>query len=165
MKNILLNFNRAVLLTALVLTTTAVIYCNDDDDDPIDPNPVRTAQIQLSGAAEAPPITTTGSGTGQVTFTPATKAITYNINWTLGDPAATTVNMHFHGADNGSPTVSSPVTIGITGFTNASQGNVSGTTRALTDAEVDQLLSGKWYFNVHSSTYPSGELRGNIIFP
>lgn len=165
MKNILLKFNRAVFAAALVLTVTSVTSCDDDDDDPIPTDPVRTAQIQLTGAAEVPAVTTTGSGSGQVTYTPATKAITYNINWTLGDAAATTVNMHFHGAENGSPTVSSPVTIGITGFTNARQGNVTGTTRALTDSEVSQLLSGKWYFNIHSSTYPAGELRGNITFP
>jgi hypothetical protein len=73
--------------------------------------------------------------------------------------------MHFHGAEDGSDTKSSGVIIGITGFTTANTGTISGTTRALTDVEVNQLLAGKWYLNIHSSTNTSGELRGNIKLP
>ena len=92
------------------------------------------------------------------------KMITYKINWQLGNSAASTTNMHFHGSENGSDAVSSPVAIGITGFAPGSTGSTSGMTVALSSAQEAQLLAGKWYINIHSSTVPSGELRGNIKF-
>lgn len=30
-------------------------------------------------------------------------------------------------------------------------------------AQIEQLNSGLWYFNVHSSTFPGGEIRGQIL--
>ena len=32
----------------------------------------------------------------------------------------------------------------------------------LTQEEEDQLLNGMWYLNIHSTTYPAGELRGQV---
>ena len=127
-------------------------------------NQIKRTTITLSGAKEVPPNNSTGTGTAQVSYDPAYKTITYNMSWQLGLSTATTVNMHFHGAENGTDTTSSPVTIGITGFSTGNSGTISGTTRQLTDVEVNQLLAGKWYLNVHSSTIPGGELRGNIKF-
>ena len=127
-------------------------------------DPTRRTTIQLSGSQEVPANNSTGTGTGQIAFNPTSKTITYSVTWQLGSPDATTDNMHFHGADNGSDATSSAVVIGITGFTTASSGTFSSVTRALTDTEVNQLLAGKWYLNIHSSTIPAGELRGNIKF-
>lgn len=69
----------------------------------------------------------------------------------------------FHGAENGSNLTSSPIVIEIPGFTTASSGTLTGTTRVLNAAEISQLLSGKWYVNIHSSDFTSGEIRGNIV--
>jgi len=154
-----------------IFTAMAVVFIflfsfsackKDKDEEPVDLKKKTT--ITLSGAQEVPANTSTGTGTGQITFDPTTKIITYSFTWQLGSSTATTTNMHFHGAEDGSDTKSSAVVIGITGFTTASSGSMSGETRALTDAEVNQLLAGKWYLNVHSSTIPGGELRGNIKF-
>jgi hypothetical protein len=38
-----------------------------------------------------------------------------------------------------------------------------GTTRVLTSQEEADLLSGNWYLNLHSNTYPGGEIRGQLI--
>jgi hypothetical protein len=154
------------ILTAIAVALLFVSFSSckkDRDRDPV-VDQKKTANIQLSGAQEVPPNNSTGTGTAQVTFDPATKRITYNMNWQLGLTTATTTDMHFHGAEDGSDTKSSDIVIGITGFTSAYIGSISGVTRALTDAEVNQLLAGKWYLNVHSSTVPAGELRGNIKF-
>lgn len=136
--------------------------CKKDDDEEVDL--MKRVTVTLSGAQEVPAVTSTGTASAKLVFDPVLKTINYNMTWTLGSAAATTTNMHFHGAEDGSPTKSSGVVIGITGFTTANTGTISGTTRALTDVEVAQLLAGKWYLNIHSSTVPGGELRGNINF-
>ena len=32
--------------------------------------------------------------------------------------------------------------------------------KELTDAQVTDLMGGKWYFNVHTKEHPAGEIRG-----
>jgi hypothetical protein len=159
MKAILKSRLSAVFtVVAMVLFTFS--SCKKDDEVYI-PNHVT---VTLTGAQEVPSNTSTGTGTATFTFDPVSKTIAYTMTWTLGSTSATTTNMHFHGSDTGTDLVSSPVVIGITGFTTAYTGTISGTTRALTDVEVAQLMAGKWYLNVHSSTVPGGEIRGNIKF-
>jgi uncharacterized membrane protein len=158
MKNLLSNRIYAIIVVATLCMVTA---CKKDKD-PVDLTKKTT--ITLSGAQEVPANASTGTGTGQISFNPTTKIISYNFTWQLGSTTATTTNMHFHGAEDGSDTKSSVVAIGITGFTTASTGTMTGQTVALTDAQVNQLLAGKWYLNIHSSTVAGGELRGNIKF-
>jgi hypothetical protein len=146
----------------LALATLALPGCDDDDDGPVDNT--RNETIQLTGANEVPPVNTTGSGSADISFDPDMKMIGYEISWSLGSAADSTVGMHFHGSETGSDTTSSPVVIPLSGFTRDNSGSFSGMTRELTDAEVAQLLAGKWYLNIHSGTYPGGELRGNIKF-
>lgn len=134
------------------------------DDEAVAVDPMKRVTVTLTGAQEVPAVTTTGTGSAKLIFDPSLKTINYNITWTLGSAAATTANMHFHGAEDGSDLKSSGVALGITGFSTANTGTISGTTIALTDAQVAQLLAGKWYLNIHSSTVTSGELRGNIKF-
>lgn len=145
---------------ALLFTTFS--GCKKDDDEEVDI--MKRVTVTLSGAQEVPAVTTNGTGSAKLVFDPVLKTINYNMTWTLGSSTATTTNMHFHGAEDGSDTKSSGVAIGITGFTTANTGTITGTTVPLTDAQVAQLLAGKWYLNIHSSTVPGGELRGNIKF-
>lgn len=148
----------AIAITALLFSA-----CKKDKKDvPVDLT--KRATAQLSGANETPTIESTGTGTVAIAYDPISKIITYKTTWQLGSSTATTLNMHFHGAADGSDLKSSPVIIGITGFSKMNSGEFSGTTRALTLDEESQFLSGKWYFNIHSSTYPGGELRANIKF-
>ena len=158
------------LITHWIKTTMLILFglvvfagCKKDEvEEPV--SLIKKATITLSGANEVPVVASTGTGSAEISFDPTTKVITYKITWQLASQAATTTNMHFHGADSGSDLVSSGVAIGITGFSTASMGTHNGITIALTSVQEAQLLAGKWYVNVHSSTFPSGELRGNIKF-
>ena len=157
------KFNVRILSALAVIAVLTFSACKKDKkDEPVDL--IKRTTVQLSGAQEVPANNSAGTGTAQIAFDPTAKTATYTMNWQLGSSTATTTNMHFHGAEDGSDIKSSPVTVGITGFATGSSGTITGTTRVLTDAEVNQLLAGKWYLNVHSSTTPSGELRGNIKF-
>lgn len=161
MKTYLTHRARTILAVAgifLLLFST----CKKKDNRPSGPS-VFKADVVLSGAKEVPAISTTGSGTAAITYNQGTRIITYIISWQLGSATATTTGMHFHGSETGSNSTNSPIVIGLTGFTSASSGTLSGTTRALTEVENNQLLAGKWYVNIHSSTVPTGEIRGNIV--
>jgi hypothetical protein len=162
MKQAINQFYRVFLILALV--TLSLPGCDDDDDDNQPQDNTSNITVQLSGTNETPPVTSTGSGTANISFDPAMKMIGYEITWTLGSAADSTVGMHFHGSDTATDTTSSPVVVPLTGFSRGSSGTLSGMTRILTDAEVAQLLAGKWYLNIHSGTYPAGELRGNLKF-
>lgn len=152
------------LLLMFFIGLLFLVSCKKYKSKPVVQNPVRTANVVLNGATEVPAVATNGSGTATLSYDPATRVITYQINWTLGNVQSTTTDMHFHGADNGSATISSPVVIPIVGFTTNYTGSLSGSTRMLTDIEVGQLLAAKWYLNIHSSAFPTGEIRGNILF-
>jgi hypothetical protein len=138
--------------------------CKKSDNDVVPDDPLRTTTVQLSGGNETPSVASTGTGTANIAFDKNKKTITYTVTWQLGASGSTTTDMHFHGAEDGSDLKSSPVVVPITGFSTGNSGTVSGTTRELSDVEVNQLLAGKWYVNVHSSVARPGELRGNIKF-
>lgn len=160
-KSLLISSIKSISL--LMLTVLVLSGCKKDEvEEPV--SLIKKVNLTLSGAQEVPAVVTNGTGTAEISYDPTMKMISYKITWQLGNPAATTTNMHFHGSENGSDAVSSGVAIGITGFATGSTGSVNGMTVALTSAQEAQLLSGKWYINIHSSTVPSGELRGNIKF-
>lgn len=148
----------------IAIAVFAAAFASCKKDKTTTPDLIKRTTATLSGAQEVPANSSTGTGTAQISYDPTAKTVTYTLTWQLGSSTATTANMHFHGAEDGTDAKSSPVTIGITGFATGSSGTITSTTRALTDAEANQLLAGKWYLNVHSSTIPGGELRGNIKF-
>lgn len=158
MKHIFLNRIPAVIAVMFVFFFSS---CKDKDNGT---PATRITTVRFSGATEIPANTSTGSGSGKLTFDPVKKTVTYDLTWKLGDPAATTTDMHFHGAADGSDTKSSPVVVELEGFSTGNSGTFSGVTRVLTDVEISQLLGGMWYLNIHSTTVPGGELRANIKF-
>ncbi len=107
----------------------------------------------LAGASEVPPKTTAGTGAATASLDTASKTLTYNVEYSgLSGPATAA---HFHGpADSGAnagvvvpfPTPASPI---------------KGTA-TLTDAQMADLMAGKWYANVHTAANPAGEIRGQM---
>ncbi|GAB3200786.1 hypothetical protein ABID22_003510 [Pontibacter aydingkolensis] len=156
---------RKMLVYCLMVLSCFALACDDDDDD-IDVLPddeVEFDNIQLLGANEVPAVTSSGSGTLNATYDRDTNIITYSVTWTLGNVSDNLTGMHFHGP--ASTTANAPVVIDITPVASnrTYQGSASGSTRPLTEAEEDELLDGRWYLNVHSTTYPNGELRGQLV--
>lgn len=153
----------SVILAITVIMLVLYSGCKKKSNGPDITYRTYTATVPLTGSNEVPVVTTTASGTANISYSEQSKTIAYTITWQLGSTTATTTGMHFHGAENGSNSTSSPIVIEIPGFTSASSGTLTGTTRMLNAAEISQLLSGKWYVNIHSSNFPSGEIRGNIV--
>jgi hypothetical protein len=81
---------------------------------------------------------------------------------------------HVHGptvnTGTGSFTQNASVLFGLDGapfiFNNSSSsGFISGTSNALSGANETALFAGQLYINVHTSTNPGGEIRGNLVNP
>jgi hypothetical protein len=68
---------------------------------------------------------------------------------------------HIHQAPAGDPTANGPVIIGLL-LASDGMTAVVPPNSTLTQAQFDALLDGELYFNVHTTTNPGGEIRGQI---
>ena len=116
----------------------------------------------LNGAQETPaPVSTPAFGNGTVLLNAERTRITINLSF-QGLLAPLTV-AHIH---NGAFGVGGPVLLDILSLITTSEGRRAGTivngTLDVTAAQAAVLLAGNGYFNVHTSTSPGGEIRGQI---
>jgi hypothetical protein len=142
----------ASLFLLLVFTATAPACDDDDDNDNQVPSTTVQLQATLNGQQEVPatPSTATGAFTGS--YDKVTRVLTYTVTYQGLTPSAG----HIHQA---APGVNGGV---IVPFTTLSPSPITGTT-TLTEANGDKLLVGETYVNLHTTAFPGGEIRGNII--
>lgn len=108
-------------------------------------------QAALSGASEVP--ATTGTGTADIDFDPATRKMTWKLNYSgLTGPATMA---HFHGPAE--PGKNAGVAVPIAPATSPSEGSAT-----LADAQAADLVAGKYYVNVHTEANKAGEIRGQV---
>ncbi len=107
----------------------------------------------MNGASEVPAKTTEGKGTATGSLDTATKVLTYSVEYSgLSGPATAG---HFHGpAESGA-------NAGVVVPFPAPASPVKGTA-TLTDAQMADLMAGRWYANVHTAANPGGEIRGQL---
>lgn len=149
MKTLVFFFKSRPFIPVLVIFLFLAGFpaCNDDDD------PEMAPKVNYSGSFEksTDAVTTSATGTTTATYDPNTLELSYTITWTgLGSNAA---NMHFH--DDG------PVIVPITGFPTATSGTVSGKA-TLTAQQAMDLAAGKIYAQIHTATYPGGEVIARL---
>ena len=111
-------------------------------------------KADLKAAAEVPPVDSKGSGTLQASYDPASKKLTYTVNYKdLSGPATAA---HFHGPADAK--TNAGVVVPVNGaVTSPIKGEAT-----LTDAQAKDLADGKWYFNVHTAANKGGEIRGQV---
>ena len=90
---------------------------------------------------------TSATGTLTASLNPGTKELSYTFTWQ--GLSGNAVGMHIH--DNG------PVIVPISGFPQATSGTYSGKA-TLTDAQINDLIAGKLYGQIHTENYPAGEI-------
>jgi hypothetical protein len=100
----------------------------------------------LDGAQES--TSSTARGTGVVYF----QNDTVKYLFTIAGLSSTYTGAHIHTSQNGSVLKPTPVT----------DSTASGNWSPIADSARALLVTGKLYFNVHSTTFPAGEIRGNI---
>jgi len=109
----------------------------------------------LTGTQCVPSVDTQGLGAGVMTYDPATKELRWTIAYDrLSSPATAA---HFHGPADPASNAGVAVPIAGPGMTGPITGSAT-----LSEAQAAELLAGLWYVNVHSATYPGGEIRGQV---
>ena len=107
----------------------------------------------LAGASEVPPKTTAGAGTATASLDTTTKMLTYDVEYAgLSGPATAA---HFHGPAE--PGANAGIVVPFQPPASPIKG-----TATLTDAQMSDLMAGKWYANVHTAANPAGESRGQL---
>jgi len=142
---------------SLALVSLTLAGCpTDNKKDPVVETtaaPITQTAI-LSGAQETATVATNATGYASVVVDPTTRAITGSITFT----GLTATNAHIH---TGAAGANGAVAVGLTVDNTTHSATIPAGT-VLTQAQYDDLLAGKLYFNVHSSTNTSGEIRGQL---
>ena len=112
----------------------------------------------LSGLAEVPPNASPASGFGQVVLNNVANTITVDLNWNGLVASATAAHIHGPAA----PGVNAAVLFPLAGVVGTS-GAITTQTFAITAAQITQLQGGLFYMNLHSTAFPGGEIRGQLI--
>jgi len=132
----------------------------------------------ISGANENGTLTGTPGSGGEVgagiTFDTVALQLTLNVGWGSGkgftDLTGNTTGGHIHGPTAGTGTAAYSQNASIlfpldttAGWTpSGTNGGYVGVVQ-MTAAQAQQLLSGQYYFNVHTTANPGGEARGNLV--
>jgi hypothetical protein len=110
---------------------------------------------KLSGANEVPANASPGSGMLEASLDKQTSVLSWTVSYSgLTGPVKAG---HFHG-----PAMAGANAGVALGFTGSVESPVKGTA-TLTPAQIDDLMSGKWYVNLHTAANPGGELRGQVM--
>jgi outer membrane protein OmpA-like peptidoglycan-associated protein len=118
-----------------------------------------TAQVvqlkaELRGTNEVPPVQSLGRGNLAATYDPATRHLSWIINYS--GLSELPVAMHFHGPAD--PARNAGIAVPITGnFTSPIKGFAT-----LSESHAAMLLAGQFYLNIHTIANPAGELRGQV---
>ena len=128
-----------------------------------------TFTATLDGAQQSTPTGSAQTGTGQLQFTnlsAPTQPFSFSLNVGAFPQATNPVtDSHIHG---GAPGVDGGIIFPIgdaSNYTNDGSGNLSIFRAGQTDPDITEpaLRAGNTYFNIHTQSFPGGEIRGQIV--
>lgn len=143
-----------IIATLALSSVFAITACDKDDDD--DDKVMFNLGGSATGTAVVPAVTTSGAGTLSGTYNKNTNVMEYNIGWTGLSDTASAVGF-YSGAAGVNGSLVQDVNVTTVGMNGASTGSIT-----LTDAQETDLLAGNWYYLIGTSTYLTGEVRGQI---
>ena len=114
----------------------------------------------LSGGGEVPPNNSPAKGAMEGTFDTDTNTLTWSVTYSGLSGAA--IGAHFHGPVSYlglTPEENAPIQVGT-------PGNLASPFRGVAkidDTQAKDLKDGRWYFNLHSKGFPTGEIRGPVV--
>jgi hypothetical protein len=111
--------------------------------------------VWLDASQEVPPTPSTSKGAGSITFSSTFDTVYYDV--VFDSLTATPTAAHFH---EGRPGESGAPVIDLTSSINGN--HISGMASSIPSDFIAKCLLGNIYMNVHSATFPSGEIRGQV---
>ena len=152
---------KAPKLTAFLLSLPLLflISCKSTEEVEKENIYVGTA-LSMTGAQETPAVASSATGSIDAEYNRLTRILSYKI--TFSGLAQNASAAHIHGL--GEAGVAAPVVQTFSGFPALKAGTYSGTffVDGIKVKEED-ILAGRYYANIHNSTYPAGEIRGQLI--
>ena len=118
---------------------------------------VSTYNMTLTAAQEVPVNTSTATGNVQVTLNRTTGAVM--VTGTFSGLSSNATAAHIHGP--AAVGMNGPILVPLT-LPAATSGSVTGT-GTMDASQMDMMTGGQTYVNIHSSTYPDGEIRAQIV--
>lgn len=115
-------------------------------------------KVPLSAAEQIPPVEAAGYGTADLSWDPATRVVTWRIDYSN---MCRVTMAHF---DYGARGHNGPVAIWLTKKGEPVKSPIVGTA-TLSPKEATEFEAGDWYINVHTKDHPEGEVRGQVVPP
>ena len=130
----------ALAILSVVLAACATMSMNKD------------VKVTLSGANEVPPVTTSASGSGNITVA-ADKSVSGSIS--TSGVAGTAGHIHIGAAGKNGPVAVPLAKSGGSGWSVPAGAK-------LTDDQYESFKKGELYVNIHSAANKAGEIRGQL---
>ena len=114
----------------------------------------------MSGGGEVPANGSPAKGVMEGTFDTDTNTLTWTV--TYSGLSSAPIGAHFHGPVSYlglTPEENAPIQV-------ATPGDLASPFHGVAKIDNDQakdLKDGRWYFNLHSKSFPAGEIRGPVI--
>ena len=162
------RFGRILLITLAILAfafalqmpnaTGALAPVSLDGPTPTPTCEPNVFKASLSGSQEVPPNASTATGTATVVLSDDRTTISVDVTFTgLTTPATVA---HIHGP--AVPGMTAPPIIPLTDFPTTTSGTYSHKF-PITPEQIEELANALTYLNIHSSTFPNGEIRGQLL--
>ncbi len=110
-------------------------------------------QTTLTGSQEVPRTASLGNGTVVAKLQPDTRALIYTIEYVGLTGPVTAAHIHGPAAAGANGPVMVPFVAGPSPIKGSA---------TLTQAQVDALMAGQTYVNLHTAANPGGEVRGQM---
>ena len=113
--------------------------------------------MQLSGSQEVPATGSNATASVKVTLNQTTGEVTVTGSFTGLTANATAAHIHGPAAVGMNGPILVPLTVPA-----STSGNVTGT-GTMTNVQMNDMTSGMTYVNIHSTNFPDGEIRAQIV--
>ena len=117
-------------------------------------------QADLTGGREVPPNDSKAMGHVDATLDTSTNTLTWTCAYS--GLSAAPIGAHFHGPVSyvgATSEENAPIQVGTPGSLASPFSGKS----AIDAIQVQDLKIGRWYFNLHSTKFPGGEIRGPVV--
>ena len=122
--------------------------------------PASAEMVQFLAAPSArnqlPPNNSAGTGSATASLDTQTGVLTWEIRFEGLSGGVTAA--HFHGPADSTKNAKIAIAVAKAGDVSPVKGSAT-----LTPEQIADVTTGLWYLNIHTTTFPPGEIRGQVV--